>query len=89
MDKNILNRISLVVLGVPAIICSRTLFLFIDDPEGPNLLIVVGLALAIYLLSLGAYVFGPAKMKALKIIPIVIGIQILLTIVLSFCMKRF
>lgn len=37
-----------VILGIVALICSRVIFMFIDDPEGPNLLIVFGLAVPIY-----------------------------------------
>lgn len=81
------RRISLMLLVVTAIICSRTLFFFIDDAEGPNLLIVMGLALIIYLLSVATYVFGPAKMKVLTIVPVAICVQILLAVGLYFCMK--
>jgi heme/copper-type cytochrome/quinol oxidase subunit 4 len=44
-------------LGVASIILSRIVFLFLNDPEGPNLLIVVGLAVIIYALFLGIYWF--------------------------------
>ncbi len=36
------------VLGILALLTSRAVFFFIDDPEGPNLLIVTVLAVCIY-----------------------------------------
>lgn len=44
------------ILAVTAIVCARMIFVFFDDPEGPNLLIVMGMAAIIYVLSLAAYV---------------------------------
>jgi heme/copper-type cytochrome/quinol oxidase subunit 4 len=46
---------SLLILGIISIACSRTAFLLVDDSEGPNLLIVIGLATIIYILILGVY----------------------------------
>ena len=53
MTKNI----SLLVLGVASITLSRIFFLFVNDPEGPNLLVVTGLAAIIFVLSLAIYAF--------------------------------
>ena len=78
---------SLILLAVTAIICSRSLFFFFNDPEGPNLLIVAGFALAVYLLSLIVYIFGPFKINGFKRLSVVICIQILSVIGLYFCMK--
>ena len=75
------------ILAVTAIICSRMLFVFLNDPEGPNLIIVAGLALAIYFLSFAAYVFIPSKIKGLKRFSLAICIQILSVIGIYFCMK--
>jgi hypothetical protein len=41
---------SLLLLGVTALACSRTLFFLFHDPEGPNLLIVTVLAVILYIL---------------------------------------
>ena len=81
------KNISLVILGATAILCSRTLFFLFNDPEGPNLLIVGGLAMAIFLLSFAAYVFLPSKMKGLKRLSVVVCVQILSVIGLYFIMK--
>lgn len=45
------KRISLFILGITALFCSRAMFLFLDDPEGPNLLIVFVMAIALYVPS--------------------------------------
>ncbi len=55
------NKSSLLILGVTALIGSRALFLFIQDPEGPNLLIVVGLAAVVDCLSWLVYMSAPLR----------------------------
>jgi hypothetical protein len=45
----------LLVLAATALACSRAMFAFFDDPEGPNLLVVVVMAAVIYAVSLAAY----------------------------------
>jgi hypothetical protein len=49
------KQISLLILAITAIACSRIVFALFDDPEGPNLLIVFVLAAIIYLVSSAAY----------------------------------
>ena len=46
---------SLVILVITAFACSRIMFAFINDPEGPNLLVVTGMAAVIYLMSSVVY----------------------------------
>jgi hypothetical protein len=81
------KKISLVILGVTAIICSRVLFLFFNDPEGPNLLIVAGLAVVLFFLSFAAYVFIPSKTKGFTRLSVAVCIQVLSVIGLYFFMK--
>lgn len=81
------KKISLIMLAATAIICSRMLFFFFNDPEGPNLLIVAGLALVVYFLSSAVYIFGPSKIKGIERLSAVICIQILSVVGLYFCMK--
>ncbi len=81
------KTISAIILAVTAIICSRMLFFFFNDPEGPNFLIVTVLALVMYLLSFAAYVFIPLKMKGINRLSAAICLQLLLVITLYFCMK--
>jgi hypothetical protein len=49
------EKYSLIILGFTAIAGSRGLFFLFDDPEGPNLLIVAVVAVAVYLISLPVY----------------------------------
>ena len=81
------KKISLLILGITAIACSRMMFFFFNDPEGPNPLIVGGLALAVFLLSWAVYVLGPFKINGFKRLFAAICIQLLLVIGLYFYMK--
>ncbi len=45
----------MLILVITAVVCSRIMFAFFNDPEGPNLLVVVGMASIIYLVSSAAY----------------------------------
>jgi hypothetical protein len=57
------KKVSLII-GIISLICSRLIFALVNDPEGPNLLIVVGLAIVIYLLLLGVlYLFNRSKLS--------------------------
>lgn len=47
------KNISLLLLGLMSIVVARGLFFFVNDPEGPNLLVVGVTALIIYALSFG------------------------------------
>jgi hypothetical protein len=66
-------------------VCSRALFAFFNDPEGPNLLIIIVLAAIIYFLSLAFYLYClPKRQAGLKKLLFAILIQILLVIGLFF-----
>lgn len=54
------KKISLPLLALTSVCCTRVLFTFLNDPEGPNLPIVLTLSFFTYLLSLTVY-FYPAK----------------------------
>lgn len=76
------KKFSLLILGVTAIILSKIVFYIFNDPEGPNLLIVAGLAGILYIISLVAYLFNFSSQKKLLL---AIFIQILVaTIIYSF-----
>ena len=53
---------SLLILAITALVCSRAMFAFFRDPEGPNLLVVTGMAAVIYLISAAVYLsnFSPS-----------------------------
>jgi len=53
------KKTSLLTLGITALMCSRTLFFLFNDPEGPNLLVVTGLAVILYFSSLLVWSFIP------------------------------
>ncbi len=76
----------LIILGISSVLCSRSMFYFIDDPEGPNLLVVFVMASIIYFLSSTIYKYGPFP-RVLKKIPLVILLQLIVTIVFYFLLK--
>jgi hypothetical protein len=45
----------LLILAITAVVCSRIMFEFFHDSEGPNLLVVTGMAAVIYLVSSAVY----------------------------------
>ena len=71
------KKTSLIILVITSLVCSRALFFFFNDPEGPNLLIVVGMAVILYFLSLAVYLFKPS-ITGLKRLLLAIFIQIIL-----------
>ena len=62
------KKTSLVLLGITALACSRTLFFLFHDPEGPNLLIVAVLALILYIASCIVWRFIPATTAGKKLL---------------------
>lgn len=49
------QRAARLILGVTALACSRVMFAFFNDLEGPNLLVVIGMAAILYAASLLVY----------------------------------
>jgi len=90
------KRILLTVLAITALTLSRVMFMLIDDPEGPNLLVVfVGAFIislpAIILCYSGVTVFQrlvPASLTDIKRLFISFFIQVLMTILLYFVGSR-
>jgi hypothetical protein len=77
----------LVVVGATGLIISRMLFFFFDDPEGPNLLVVVALAMGLFLLSYAVYQLSPLGVKAYMRLFAAICIQILAVVGLYFSLR--
>lgn len=77
------KKISLIILGITALACSRIMFSLFNDPEGPNLLIVTVLAAVLFFLSLSVFLSKtPAKKLLLSIllqIILVAGLYFFLT----------
>lgn len=80
---SISKKTSLIILGITSIICSRTMFALFDDPEGPNLLIVVVAAAVIFLVSFVAY-FRRTSTVGSKRLLVTILIQVELAAVFYF-----
>ena len=80
-----LEKTPLLILGITALICSRAMFFFFNDPEGPNLLVVTVMTAIVYFLSLAAaHVFNSAGPKKLLL---TIFIQIILVTGLYFLLR--
>gem|GEM_PF-1728808 len=62
------GKMPLLLLVITAFVCSRALFFFFHDPEGPNLLIVTVLALILYSASFIARRFIPATTATKKLL---------------------
>jgi hypothetical protein len=62
------KKASLLLLVFAAFVCSRALFFFFNDPEGPNLLIVTVLALVLYGASFIVWRFLPATTASKKLL---------------------
>ena len=62
------KKAPLLVLVIAAFACSRTLFFFFNDPEGPNLLIVSVLALLLFGASFIVWRFIPATTASKKLL---------------------
>lgn len=80
------KKISLLILALVALVCSRVLYFLVNDPEGPNLLIVVGLAGVLYAASLSAYLFN-ASATWQKKFGCALLIQIVVSIGLHFLLR--
>ena len=80
------KRISLVILGITAVVCSKVFFATIDDPEGPNLLIVTVLALILFFLSTRVYSIQ-LSITEFKRVLVAISIQILLVGIIHFLLN--
>jgi hypothetical protein len=83
MDFNS-KKTSLIISGITALLCSRTFFLFINDPEGPNLLVVTVLAAILYSLSLAAVHSLGSSTTGLMRLLLTISTQIILVFGLYF-----
>ncbi len=77
------------ILAVTASLCSRAVFFFFNDPEGPNLLVVMGMAAIIYFVSLTMYLFKafPTSFTPLQKLLLAIFVQILLATLFYFGLK--
>ncbi len=79
------KTITLIILLVTAVICSRILLTSFNDPEGPNLLIVGVLSLVVYALSLSVYL--EKSITGLKKLLLGVLAQVVIVTVLYFLFR--
>jgi hypothetical protein len=80
------KKTSFVIPALTAIACSRALFSLLNDPEGPNLLIVMVMAAIIYFLSLMLCTRNLLVMGLKKLL-LTIGVQMILLIGFYVCLR--
>ena len=72
------KKYSLLVLGITSLACSRALFSFFNDPEGPNLVVGIAIAAILYVPSIALYLLAPPAADFKRL-----GLAILLQMVLA------
>jgi hypothetical protein len=73
------KNVSLLILGLTSMVCSQGFFALVNDPEGPNLLVVIGITAIVFGLSLAVYIFYPSsKLIGLKRLLVAIFVQIMI-----------
>ncbi len=73
--------VSLLILAATALALSRAVFAAFRDPEGPNLVVVIGLAAVIYLLCLAFYLSSAVRsLTGLSRLAAAIAVQIVVAI---------
>lgn len=78
----------LITSAITAVIFSRLMFVFFDDPEGPNLLVVFVMALFIYAISFIVHkFFFSNKLNSYNQFLILILVQFITIIILYFCLS--
>jgi hypothetical protein len=79
-----LSKISLIFLGITAFVFSRMLFVFFNDHDGPNPVVITAAAAAIFLPSLAAFLFDFSNIKKFAAAFL---IQVLIASMLYFCLR--
>lgn len=82
-----MQKISHLILAITALGLSRATFALFDDPEGPNLLIVVVFAAVLYFLSRASYSFKSIKLTGFKRLLLTILIQVIIGAIFYLCFK--
>lgn len=75
------KKFSFLLLGFSSFVCSRVFFLLLNDPEGPNLLIVLALAGIMFAISLSVYIFN-ASISELRRLLLGVCTQVMAVILL-------
>ena len=78
----------MLILAITAIACSKVVFVFFHDTEGPNILVTIGLAAIIYSISLAVFLSNLfLTVVGFKRISFTIVIQIFISIGIYFGMQ--
>jgi hypothetical protein len=80
------KKISLIILGITSLVCSRTMLVSFNDPEGPNLLIIAVMAMLVYFPSLAVYWLN-LSITGLKRLLLAISIQVIVVTILYFSLR--
>ena len=83
------KKISLLILAVTALVLSRPMFTFFNDPEGTNLLVTVVAAAFVYFLSLTLYLLDARTLPVtgFKRLLLTVLAQVVIVIGLYLCLK--
>ena len=73
------RNVSFLILAIAASVSSRLVFMYWADPEGPNLLVVTGLSVVVFALTLAAY-YSLGRLAGLTRLLVALAIQILLVV---------
>ncbi len=76
------KKASLITLGLTSLTLSRAWFALINDPEGPNLLIVIVLAAILFVIARATFKPLSVKWGSLKGVATAIGVQIVVGVLL-------
>jgi hypothetical protein len=79
-----MKKTSLLILALSSVACSRAVFLFLDDPEGPNLLTVFVLAAVLLAPSFALYSLQSPSAESRRVV-----LAICLQLALAGCLAFF
>lgn len=80
------KNIQLLILILTSVVVSRTVLISLEDPEGPNLLVVGFVAMFIYLASLVLLVNRFVSEVRQKVLLLIL-MQVVIGIVLYYCLR--
>lgn len=81
------KKASSFILGITALFLSRIMFALFDDPEGPNLLVVFGMAFVTYILSFLLLKIKPKRRNRRRNFYTAFSVQVLVTVILYFLLR--
>jgi hypothetical protein len=72
------KKTSLIILALTAIVTSRMFFVFLNDPEGGNLLVTTVAALLVYGVSLMFYMNSRVKQEGFNRLLLAVIVQVII-----------